>query len=174
MRSRLLAVVAAFTLTVAACAGGADPVVKLDGSPRHPDVEGVVVEASADGIVLDGDRKFSVSTKLISFSTYNREVVALASTRGSYVQAGLRDKTIVWLSKIGPVVTDAQGHSTAQYQGELVDVDLPHLIFEDGTVLTLEDGLEPPEDPLGPLYAVIDAKKHVVQGATFAPPRMKN
>lgn len=170
-----VAAVTAASLLLGACAGSGDAAaVKLDGSPRRPDVEGIVVEASADGVTLDGDRPYKVSPKLMSFSTYNRQVVPLASTRGAYVQAGLDDDTIVWISKIGPVVKDAAGHATVQYQGELVEVDLPYLVFEDGTVLRLQAGLEPPEDPLGPLHAVIDAKKRVVQGATFAPPRTEN
>jgi hypothetical protein len=169
---RVLAATA--VLALAACSGSSDPVVKLDGSPRTPDAEGVVLEASASGITLDGNREYEVSKKLISFSTYNHEVVPLASTVGAYVQAGLDDRTIVWISKIGPVATDASGHKTVQYQGDLVDVAPPRLIFKDGTVLRLAAGLKPPADPEGPTYAVIDADKHVVQGATFAPPRSKN
>jgi hypothetical protein len=170
----LRAVAATAVLTLAACGGSADPVVKLDGSPRTPDVEGIVVAASASGITLDGDREYEVAKKLISFSTYNHEVVPLASTVGAYVQAGVKGSTIVWISKIGPVATDPSGHKTVQYQGDLVDVRPPRLIFRDGTVLRLADGLKPPADPEGPTYAVIDADKHVVQGATFAPPRTKN
>jgi hypothetical protein len=167
---RVAALATTAAIAVGACSSGSSPVVKLDGSPRTPDVEGVVLKASVNGITLDGNRHYDVSKKLISFSTYNREVVPLASTIGAYVQAGVRDKTIVWISKIGPV---GASH-TVQYQGDLVAAKGRTLTFKDGTVLTLAAGLKAPADPEGPTYAVIDANKHVVQGATFAPPRTKN
>lgn len=167
------ALVIAAALTTGACGGGTKAVVRLDGSPRHADVEGVVVTAGAGGITLDHKRAFAVSKQLVSFSTYNHKLVPLASMIGAYVQAGLKDKTIVWISKIGPVSTDASGHRTAQYQGTLVKVDGADFVFKDGTVLRLSAGLRPPADPLGPLYAVIDADKHVIQGATFSA-RSKN
>ncbi len=170
---RVAALVTTAALSATACGGSADPVVRLDGSPRQADTEGVVLKASAGGITFDGDRSYEVSEKLISFSTYNREPVRLASTRGAYVQAGVKGRTVVWLSKIGPVATDPAGHRTVQYQGELVDVDPPYLVFKDGTKLRLGKGLTPPADPLGPTYVVINADKHVIQGATFAPPRGK-
>ena len=161
-------------VVLAACGGSSDPVVRLDGSPRQPDTEGVVRIASVDGITFEGGRKYRVSKELISFSTYTREPVSLRSTLDSYVQAGVIGGTVVWLSKIGPVSTDAAGHRTVQYQGDLVDIDGRRLVFKDGTVLRLGAGLKPPEDPLGPAYVVIDADKKVVQGATFAPTRRKN
>lgn len=156
-----------------ACGGSSDAAVKLDGSPREPDIEGIVVKASREGVTLEGGRSYSVSDKLMTFSTYNRKLVPLASMIGAYVQGGVDGKTIQWLSKIGPVIKDDKGHATAQYQGELVDVDGDRLVFEDGTVLRLQDGLEAPSDALGPTYVVIDADQRVVQGATFAPPRDK-
>jgi hypothetical protein len=169
---RVAALATTAALSLGACSSGSsEPVVKLDGSPRTPDAEGIVLKASASGITLDGDRTYEVSKKLISFSTYNHEVVALSSMLGAYAQVGLDDDTVVWISKVGPVATDAAGHKTVQYQGDLVDVRPPRLIFKDGTVLRLASGLTAPEDPEGPTYAVIDAEKHVVQGATFAPPR---
>ena len=166
-----LAATAAVFLT--ACGGSSDTVVKLDGSPRRPDIEGVVRTASIDGITFEGGRKYRVSKELISFSTYTREPVALSSTLDAYVQAGVDGNTVVWLSKIGPVSTDDAGHRTVQYQGDLVDIDGRSLVFKDGTVLRLGAGLKPPEDPFGPTYIVIDADKKVVQGATFAPTRSK-
>ena len=164
---RVAALATAAAIGVGACGGSSAPVVKLDGSARIPDAEGVVQNASINGLTLDGGRKFAVSKKLISFSTYNRKPVQLISTRGSYVQLGVRDNTVVWLGKIGPVGPDG----TVQYQGNLVDIDGRALTFKDGTVLRLAKGLTAPSDAEGPTYAVIDADKHVVQGATFAPAR---
>lgn len=169
---RVAALLGALCLGAVACGQSSDAPVKLDGSPRRPDAEGVVVKASASGLTLDGKRSYEVSKKLVSFSTYNRKVVPLASTVGSYVQVGVNGDTVVWLSKIGPVATGADGKRTVQYQGDLVDVDSSDLIFKDGTVLRLGKGLTPPADPLGPTYVVLDADEHVVQGATF-PPRSK-
>ena len=165
---RVAALLVAVAFTLSACGGSSPAAVKLDGSPRHADVEGIVVTAGASGITLDGQRKFAVSDKVISFSTYNRKLVPLVSTRGAYVQAGVKGNTVVWISKIGPVSADASGHRTVQYQGTLVKVAGAELIFKDGTVLRLGAGLKAPANPLGPVYAVIDADKHVIQGATFS------
>jgi hypothetical protein len=166
---RVAALATTAVITLAACGGSRAPVVKLDGSPREPDAEGVVRAASINGITLDGDRRYDVSKKLISFSTYNRKLVPLVRMIGAYVHIGLDGDTVVWIAKVGVVTRDASGHRTAQYQGDLVAVRGTRLVFRDGTVLTLAKGLKPPADPLGPTYAVIDADNHNVQGATFAP-----
>jgi hypothetical protein len=165
---RVAALATSAVITMGAC-GSSSPVVKLDGSPRTPDVEGIVEKASINGVTLDGNRSYGVSKKLISFSTYNRKPVALVSTIGAYVQGGLRGGKVVWLAKVGPAPADANGHRTVQYQGDLVSISGSRLTFKDGTVLTLGKGLRAPGDATGPTYIVIDAEKHVVQGATFAP-----
>lgn len=170
---RWVAAASALALAGVACGGSDGVAVKLDGSPRRPDVEGVVRKASAKGVTLDGNRTYDVSSKLMTFSTYNHKLVPLASMIGAYVQGGLDGDTIEWLAKVGPVATDATGHRTVQYQGTLVRVDGSVLVFKDGTVLRLDKNLKAPEDALGPVYVVIDAEKHVVQGATFAPARPK-
>jgi hypothetical protein len=166
---RVAAFATTAVMTLTACGGSSAPVVKLDGSPRTPDAEGVVRTASINGITLDGGRRYDVSKKLISFSTYNRKLVPLVRMIGAYVHVGLDGDTVVWIAKIGVVTRDATGHATVQYQGDLVAVRGATLTFRDGTVLTLAKGLKPPADPLGPTYAVIDADHHNVQGATFAP-----
>lgn len=125
--------------------------------------------ASVNGVTLAGGGRYAVSKKLIAFSTYNRKAVPLVSTRGAYVQLGLKDNTVVWLARIGPVSTDDRGHQTVQYQGDLVGVAGTRLTFKDGTVLRLAKGLKAPSDALGPTYVVIDADARRVQGATFAP-----
>ena len=69
------------------------------------------------------------------------------------------------------VATDATGHRTVQYQGDLVRVDGGGLDFKDGTVLRLAQGPEGcRRTRSAPVYVVIDAEEHVIQGATFAPP----
>jgi hypothetical protein len=166
---RVAALATSAVITLGACGGSSAPAVKLDGSPRVPDAEGIVKTASINGITLDGGRRYDVSKKLMSFSTYNRKLLPLVRMIGGYVHVGLKGKTVVWIAKIGVVTRDAQGHATVQYQGELVSVHGAQLTFRDGTVLTLKPGLQTPPDPTGPTYAVIDADHHYVQGATFAP-----
>ncbi len=162
--------VAAGALLLAACGGGSDkPVVLLDGSPRVPDAEGVVVKASKDGITLNKGRTYTVSPHLIAFSTYNRKAIQLAATIGDYVQIGLDGKEVQWISLVGIVQVDDQGHRTTSYQGTLVAVKGKQLTFKDGTVLRLASNLTAPKDPLGSVYAAIDVERGVVQGATFPP-----
>lgn len=163
-------VLAALVLLLGACGAGSEkPVVLLDGSPRVPDAEGVVIEASREGITLNRNRTYKVSPELIAFSTYNRKPIQLASTIGDYVHVGLDDGEVQWIALIGVVVVDAEGHKTAAYQGKLVRIDGRRLEFKDGTVLTLQQGLVAPADGLGDVYAAIDVDKGVVQGAQFPP-----
>ena len=164
---RSVAVIAASALA-ASCGSDSSPVVKLDGSPRIPDAEGVVQSATAGGLRLDGNRSFAVSKKLIAFSTYDREPVQLARVRGSYVQVGIKGRTVVWLARIGLVTLGATGKSVVQYQGNLVRISGRRMSFRDGTVLRLAPELDAPAHVSGPTFATIDPKRHVVQGARFA------
>jgi hypothetical protein len=169
MRRSWGAIALALAFVLAACGGSSDsPVVKLDGSPRVPDAEGVVQSASAGGIRLDGGRSYGVSKNLIAFSTYDREPIQLARVRGSYVQVGLRKGTVVWLARIGLVTPGASGKAVVQYQGNLVRVRDRRMEFRDGTVLKLAPELKAPERVTGSTFVVIDPKRHVVQGARFA------
>ncbi len=166
---RVLGLLGAAVLLLGACGGGTDkPAVLLDGSPRTPAVEGVVVGASRAGITLNRGRHYSVSPHLIVFSTYNRKPVTLDATINDYVQMGLDGNEVQWVGLIGVVVTDADGHRTATYQGELVRAAGRRLEFRDGTVLRLGQGLTVPADPLGSVIAYLDVDKGVVEGATFA------
>jgi hypothetical protein len=168
-RVAALATSAAITLGACGGAGAPAPEVKLDGSARVPDAEGIVAKASIAGITLDGGRNYDVSKKLVSFSTYNLQLVPLVRMIGSYVHIGLKGKTVVWIAKVGVVTRDAQKHGTVVYQGNLVSTRGRRMTFRDGTVLTLKRGLTPPADAKGATYVVIDADRHYVQGATFAP-----
>src|SRR5262249_37358806 len=110
---RVLVTAAVAAVALGACkAPSSSPAVALDGSPRVPDADGVRLHASIKGITLDGGRRYDVSRKLISFSTYNQHIVPLTSTLGAYVQVGLSGKTVTWLAKIGVVAADASGHRT--------------------------------------------------------------
>lgn len=169
MRGVWRGLVVALAVVGVACGGSGDSaVVKLDGSPRLPDAEGVVQSASKGGIRLDGNRSYGVSNKLIAFSTYDREPIQLATVRGSYVQVGVRKGTVVWLAKIGLLTPGASGKPVVQYQGNLARVRDGRLEFRDGTVLKLASGLKAPANVTGSTFVVIDPKRHVVQGARFA------
>jgi hypothetical protein len=167
-RHRTVALAASAALALSACGGSSQPVVRLDGSPREPDAEGVVRTASINGITLDGGRRYSVSKKLISFSTYTRQPLALASTVGDYAHVGLKGDQVVWLARIG-VVSESNGRRITQYQGNLVSVAGARLTFKDGTVLTLEDGLKAPADARAATHVVIDTSERRVVGASFQP-----
>jgi len=166
---RLMMLGVVLALALAACSSSSKPVVALDGSPRIPDVSGIVTKADATGITTNANHTYKVSKNLIAFSTYNRKPITLASTVGSFVQMGVKDNTVLWISRIGVVVTTGQT-KTVSYQGDLVSVAGSILTFKDGTVLTLDKGLQAPAGVKGSTYANIDAERGVVQGATFAPP----
>ena len=165
------AAVVALAVIAGACAKqeSSSSAVALDGSPRVPDAEGVVVSASPKGLTLNGGRRYKVSPKLVAFSTYDLKPVALASTVHQYVQIGVDDDTVVWLAQIGIVQTGADGKRTTLYQGSLTRVSANRLYFRDGTVLRLAPGLHAPGDATGQTLAYIDVDRGVVQGATLPP-----
>lgn len=162
MMSRLvraaLAVTAAVSLGFAGCGGDDEPAVALDGSPRVPDTEGVVTEVSDEEIVLDGKHTFDVSDELLAFSTYTLEAIPLAQRKGQYVQLGLDGDTAEWLALIGEPL-----EGRVYYTGELEEVDGDKLVFADGTVLALGDGVEAPSGS-GRLRVIIDPTKRAIVG----------
>jgi hypothetical protein len=162
------AMVAMAVLLLAACGSSSKPVVALDGTPRTPDVEGVVESVTTKRLQLDGKRQYAVSDDVTAFSTYNRRAVSLAGTKGKYVHVGLRHGKVVWVGQIG-VVQLGDDSRTVLYQGNLASADGRRLKFADGTVLRLAPGLTAPADVRGNTFVVIDPDRHVVQGATFAP-----
>lgn len=153
-----VAVVAMAAIGFAGCSGDDEPAIALDGSPRLPDVEGVVTEVSDEEIVLDGKHTYEVSDDLLAFSTYTLEAIPLAQRKGQYVQLGLDGDTAEWLALIGRPL-----EGRVYYTGELEEVDGDNLVFADGTVLTLGDGVKPPTDS-GRMRVVIDPNKRVVVG----------
>ena len=162
MNSRLVRAAAAVVVVVsvgfAGCGGDDEPAVALDGSPRIPDAEGVVTEVSDEEIVLDGKHTYEVSDDLLAFSTYTLEAIPLAQRKGQYVQLGLDGETAEWLALIGEPL-----EGKVYYTGELEEVDDDNLVFADGTVLALGDGVKPPADS-GRMRVVIDPNKRVVVG----------
>lgn len=162
-----LALVIVAALAFAACSSSDAPAaVKLDGSPRVPDREGVVTAVSEKQITLDDKTELKVAKKVLVFSTYNRRSVPLAGLKGKYVHLGVKGSTAEWIAQIGVV----QGTPpTALYEGELLGVDGQQMTFKDGTVLRLAKGLTAPAGATGHTLAVVDAATHFVTGATFAP-----
>lgn len=144
---------------LAACSSGGDGAsLKLDGSPRRPDDQGVATEVGRERIVLDGKRSYSVSAQLKSFSTQTLETVPLITRKGQYVQVGLDGKTVVWIAGIAGVIPSKPPR--VHYQGSLVRVDGSDAIFKDGTVLRL--GQSAAGSKPGSYTALIDPGSHLV------------
>jgi hypothetical protein len=156
-------VAVALALLGACGRGGSDgPAVKLDGSPRYPDDEGVATTVTANEVVLDGGRHYTVSDKLVSFSTYDHSVQPLVGFAKQYVQVGLKGKQVVWLAGIGAVVPGRPGAApSVYYTGQPQRVDAKQrIVFADGTVLQLAPGVQAPSTSA--VQARIDPASHRV------------
>ena len=173
MRRRASAAAAVALLLAFAPACGDDdggstdttPYVELDGSPRHPDEEGVLLEVADDfaTLTLDGDRTYDVAEDLQCFTTQDGATVPLLQRVGEYVQVGIEDDTVVWVASIADVV-DGPESDVVYYVGEVVDLVDGALIFEDGTVLRVSAALDLPQPPdeRARITATIDPNEHVV------------
>jgi hypothetical protein len=167
MRHRASALLVA--LVLGACtSGGSEGAVVLDGRPRVPDEEGVVVAVSRTKIALAGGRTYSVSPRLQSFSSSTLQAVPLVQRRDQYVHLGLEGDTVVWLASISAVVR--LGEPSAFHIGKLesLDRDQRRLVFADGTVLRLGDDVDFP--PVGrQVTAEIDPDAKRVRRLEVAP-----
>jgi hypothetical protein len=167
--SSCLAVAAvAATGGIAACSSGggaATPTtfVAIDGSPRAPDVAGVVDEIAEDfsTIVIDGD-SYGVSDALQSFSSIDGSTQPLRRRLDQYVHAGVDGDTVVWIAGIGAVV-EAGERPAVYYQGTVAALDdgRRRIALEDGTVLEIADGVDAPE-PGAAILATIDVTRDEV------------
>jgi hypothetical protein len=155
--ARQLAAVGLAALAVS-CSTGASPVV-LDGSPRIPDAEGVVVAVTARRLTLDHGRSWPLSRSLQSFSTYTLQTLPVTQHAGRYVQVGLADGAVVWVAAIGAVITVPV--PTVVYVGVLRIVDGRRAVFADGTVLALAPHAQT-SVVRGPARAEIDPERHRV------------
>ena len=148
---------------LASCSqGGGDDRLVLDGSPRFPDVEGVVERISVDRITLDGGRSYDVATDLASFSTYDLAATPMLHRKGQYVQLGVDGDTAEWMAGIGVVVRAPGKAPVVYFNGSLQTVHDGRAIFRNGTVLKLAKGVKSPIEA-GPLRAEIDPARHVVR-----------
>lgn len=120
--------------------GGGEP-LRLDGSPRVPDAEGIASIARPDLIEVGG-KQYTVSPDLVVFSTHDLSLTPLVRWEGSYVQVGLRDDTVVWLAGVAGIMTGEP--PTADLSGQVASIDGDQLVLRGGTVLTLGKGVEAP------------------------------
>lgn len=135
--------------------------VRLDGSARVPDVEGVATAVSRKALTINGHH-YRISPKLQSFSTYDGAPAALLSREGQYVQGGVKHGVVGWLAGVGVVVQPAK---TVFYLGDLVGVQKGRLVFRDGTTLRVAHGLD--ASARGRVRVEISATRGVV--ATITP-----
>lgn len=165
---RLLAALV-LAVGLAACGGGDDAKpFALDGTPRHPDDEGIATSVTLEQVTLDGERTYKLSKSLRSFSTYTLKLEPVLGREGHYVQVGLDDGEVIWLAGIALPVADADGDGTSVfYSGTLVERDGDTLIFEDGTVLSAAKDL-PKLEP-GKVTVRIDPRQRLVVPFEAAP-----
>ena len=139
----LLAVLA--LVAFAGCGGDDEDApagIALDGTPRVPDAEGVLVEIAEDfsTLTLDGDRTYEIPEDVQSFSTVDGSTQPLRRRLDQYVQLGLEGKTVRWVAGIAAVAEGPDGNDRVFYTGELRKVSGSRLEFADGTVFRLADG----------------------------------
>lgn len=137
---------------------GADAVVRLDGTARVPDDEGIATALDRNSITLDGKRTYKVSDDLRSFSTYTRELEPMIGRRGQYVQIGVDDDTMVWMGGVARIVEGDAGPSVF-YTGRFREVMNGRFVFTDGTTFAPGPGVEPPP-PTGNVTVRIDPATH--------------
>lgn len=167
-RGLLAVVLVVVTLLGAACSGSdgsstPTTAVPLDGTPRYPDAEGVVVDIAADFsmITLDGDRRYGIDKDVQSFSALDGSTQQLMGRKGQYVQVGLRNNKVRWIGGIGALIRVPGQPDVAYFTGNLVRVRKGKLVFEDGTVLTLAAEAAVPVGAVR-VRATIDATAHTV------------
>lgn len=161
MMARVLALVTCALLFLTACTDE-DPAT---ANARFPDAEGVVTSVSFEEIEIDGETRYPIDPEVQSFSTYNANVIPLLSWQNKYVHLGLDDGQVVWVAGIGVVDSKADPPTVYYVGGVLVKVDKNKAIFQDGTVLTLAEGVEPPEQGISVL-ALIDVNQDKVVSLT--------
>jgi len=158
-------------VALAACSGAsgsgsATPVtyVRIDGSARVPNDEGVVTAMADDlsTITLDNTRTYHTDRAMQSFSTIDGSTQPLRRRLNQYVQVGVRGETVLWVAGIAAVVAPEGQAAVAYYTGVPVEIDGRRVDFADGTVLTLAAGVGAPTKGVLTL-ATIDVATHKVR-----------
>ncbi len=144
-----------------ACKQGAGTAaVKLDGSPRFPDDQGIVTAVSARQLTLDGRRTYKLSPHLQSFAAVSLATLPVLQTKGQYVHVGLHSTTVTWLGRLADVIhTD---HDAVFYVGHLVRLQDRDLVMRDGTVLRLAQDVAAPQRVGVDVTVEIDPARHAV------------
>jgi len=160
---RALAVGAALLLAGCGSDGDPGPGIRLDGSARYPDDQGIATELSFEQVTLDGKRTYKVSKRLAAFSTVTATLEPMLNREGQYIQIGVEGDTMVWMAGVAAVVRLPQGPRVF-YTGTLRRVDdRGRLVFRDGTVWEVADDVEVPEARSGlQLQLEIDPAVHRV------------
>ena len=161
---RALGLALAITLGLAACTRGGDPAphLKLDGSPRIANDQGVLTDVDAAHLVLDGRRSYRLSSKLKAFASSTMQAVPLAPRRGQYVQVGTSGKFAVWVATFSVIVALPGKPPTSFYIGTLKRVAEGRAMFREGTVLDVADGVTAPTPLPQQVRADIDVATHRV------------
>ncbi len=153
-------------LSVSSCSSDDGPeadvgaVVRLDGSARIPDDEGIATALSRDSITLDGKRTYEVSDDLRSFSTYTRELEPMIGRLGQYVQIGVDDDTMVWMGGVARVVEGDTGPSVF-YTGRFREVTVGRFVFTDGTTFAPGKSVKAPPTTAN-VTVRIDVESHLI------------
>lgn len=127
-----------------ACGRDGPEELRLDGSARIPDDEGVATALTHSSITLDDERTYDVSPSLRAFSSATLELEPMLGRRGQYVQIGLDGDTMVWMAGVARVI-DVDGQRSAYHSGTVGGVEDGRLVFEDGTTLALSRGVDAPK-----------------------------
>ena len=168
--------IAVASLTAGCNRGDGEPVVRLDGSARVPDDEGVATSLSHSSITLDGERTYPVSERLISFSTYTGAIEPMITRKGQYVQIGLDEedgkKVMVWMAGIAQVLNTKE--PAVYYTGIYMRREGGRAVFRDGTVIQLSPDVTVPEKAGTGVIVRIDPASHraveVTRGAGRSTP----
>lgn len=112
---------------------------------RIPDDEGVVTSIDRRSIEIDGARRYAIDPAVESFTASGRKVTPIVHWKNRYVQVGIRAKRAIWIAGIGVVAnTDPP---LVFYGAEFVRLDKEsRAVFDDGTVLKIRSGVEPPAE----------------------------
>lgn len=152
---RLLALLAVVGILLAACgdddaAGSARAFVSLDGSPRVPDTEGVVVDVAADfsTLTMDDGSVYEIHEDLQSFAAADGSIQPVIRWKGLYAQLGLAGDTVEWIGGVASVVSVPGQPAVVYITGVIVDVGSGRVTMRSGAVFRLGDGLSLSEDEL--------------------------
>lgn len=154
MRPKRLGALVLLLLAVTGCRSEPESIFEQE---RLPDAEGVVSDIGPAGIKLAGGEGFEIDASVQAFTTRGYDAVPLGNLNGRYVHLGVNEENrVVWIASIGVVSTNK-----VYYTGVLERSEGDRLYFDDGTVLTLGEGVEAPEGE-GSRAVVLDAERRVV------------